>query len=93
MSNQKRIASLSIKFNKKRYQLARCLYELAVRLVKQDEFDEAEKLLKEALGVLEGDDQHLWQNIEKVLSEMAYMRNPFRGIFDYCSKKDLTLEF
>jgi tetratricopeptide repeat domain protein len=144
MSNQKRIASLSIQFNKKRFykdhitialennlferafwlyfgllelkisnketkevflalkdivrkvpqdQLARCLYELAVRLVKQDEFDEAEKLLKEAREALESDDQHLRENIEKALNETDYMCKSSEGFFDDCKEDELWVKF
>ena len=140
MNNLKRITSLSVKFDKKRFykqhiaiamknnlfeytfelnlgllelkiskkekeeafcelkdivrkvpqdQLARCLYELAVRLVKQDEFDEAEKLLKEAREALESDDQHLRENIEKALNETDYMCKSSEDFFDDCKEDEL----
>ena len=144
MNNLKRITSLSVKFDKKRFykqhiavatennlfecafelnlgllelkiskkekeeafcelkdivrkvpqdQLARCFYELAVRLAKQDKLDEAKELLKKALETLDRDDEHLREKIENELYEIEYKKHPLRGIFNKSNEDDLSLEF
>jgi tetratricopeptide repeat domain protein len=74
-------------------QLARCLYELAVRLAKQDKLDEAKELLKEALEALDRDNEHLGEKIENELYEIELKKHPFRGIFNKSNEDDLALEF